>query len=96
MLGVVVRVWVKENSEDSTPRLVTVWAVYFTGLVYLGSSFHLQPHKESSLFTNNTLIFGMNWGFLPHASKSQLIYSPAQEIQENAGSKSYNVTSLCR
>ena len=94
-LGVVVRVWVKENNEDSTPQLVTVWAVYFTGLVYLGSQ---PPIKEASIFTNNALVFGMNWGFFTagNALKSQLVFPPAQELEENTSSQSYNLTSMCR
>ncbi len=94
LLGIVVRVWVKESSEDSAPRLVIVWAVYFTGLVYLGS----QLPKEASLFNNNTLIFGMNWGFFTagNALKSQLVFPPVQELEDNASSKSYNLTSMCR
>lgn len=88
------RVWVKENNETSTPHIVTVWAVYFDGLVYLGS----QLPKEASLFTKNTIIFGMSWGFFT-AEKS--LKSPLNNPQitlslgENT-SKSYSLSSMCR
>ncbi|XP_057376336.1 UV radiation resistance-associated gene protein-like [Daphnia carinata] len=92
--GVVVRVWAKQDSDSSTPELITVWAVYFNGLVYLGS----QPPKEAILFANNALIFGMNWGFFTagNSLKSQLVFPPIQEPQENSCSKSYTVASMCR
>ena len=92
--GLVVRVWVKD-SEISSPQLVTVWAVYFNGLVYLGS----QPSKEAVLFTNNALIFGMSWGFFTaeNALNSQIVCSSTQQLQENPSSSlSYNVASMCR
>jgi di/tricarboxylate transporter len=83
---------VKEDIESSTPKLVTVWAVYFNGLVYLGS----QPPKEAVLFTNNALIFGMSWGFFTagNSLKSQIVCTSTQ--QDNASSKSYNVATMCR
>ncbi|EFX76963.1 hypothetical protein DAPPUDRAFT_321839 [Daphnia pulex] len=91
--GLVVRVWVKEDTENSSPKLVTVWAVYFNGLVYLGS----QPPKEAVLFTNNALIFGMSWGFFTaeNSLKSQIV-CPLTQQQDNTHSKSYNVASMCR
>lgn len=85
--------WFKENNETSTPQLVTVWAVYFDGLVYLGS----QPPKEAALFNNNTIIFGMNWGFFTagNSLKNQVVNPPTQPSKENA-SKSYSLSSMCR
>lgn len=85
--------WVKESSESTSPQLVTTWAVYFTGLFYLGS----QPAKETCLFNDNTVIFGMTWGFFTANTslKSPLVSVPPQQTQENA-SKSYSVSSMCR
>lgn len=92
--GLVVRVWAKQDSDSSNPELITVWAVYFNGLVYLGS----QPPKEAVLFTNNALIFGMTWGFFTaeNSLKSQFVVPPIQESQENSSGKSYSVASMCR
>lgn len=93
ILGVVVRLWAKESEEDSTPKLVTVWGVYFSGLVYLGS----QLPKESSLFTSNTLIFGMTWGYFVDSKtlKSTTIYPTIQQVEEGTTS-SYSLSSMCK
>lgn len=87
------RVWAKDTKEDDTPKLVTLWAVYFNGLTYLGP----QSPKEPLVFTNNALIFGMNWGFFtaPIALKSPILFSPSKQPNENAA-KSYNLSAMCR
>ena len=92
--GLVVRLWSKEVEESATPKLVTVWGLYFGGLSYLGS----QIPKEGDLFYNNTLIFGMSWGYFvdPKTLRTQLV-SPALPPSANDGkTNSYSLSSMCR
>lgn len=87
------QLWVKSSEDDAKPQLVTAWGVYFSGLVYLGS----QLPKESSLFSNNSLIFGMSWGYFvdPKSLKNQ-INNPVNPPADEETIKSYNVSSMCR
>ena len=87
------RLWSREGTEASSPSLVTTWGVYFSGLVYLGSSLP----KEGSLFEANTLIFGMSWGYFVDAKfiKTQFVNQPNQQLQDNTTS-SYSLSIMCR
>ena len=91
--GIVVRLWSKELEGDAAPKLVTVWGLYFSGLVFLGS----QLPKESSLFASNTLIFGMTWGYFvdPKSLKSQSVFAATPQVEEGTTS-SYSLSSMCR
>lgn len=91
--GVVVRIWVKEGSEEATPCLITTWGIYFTGLDYIGT----QLPKEVSIFEQNTVIFSMSWGyFTAKTSLNTEPVNPEPRVQEAPTGKSYNLATMCR
>ena len=79
---------------DSQPELVTVWGVYFSGLVFLGS----QLPKERTFFNRNTLVFGMTWGYFVAANslKTPIRLSVTPSIPAVNVPNSYNVPTMCR
>ena len=52
----------------SLPAQVTVWGVFFSGLVFLGR--HLPARDGRGRFPANTLVFGTAWGW--HAAPDRL------------------------
>ncbi|XP_039281299.1 UV radiation resistance-associated protein [Nilaparvata lugens] len=64
--GVVIRLW--QHSEQGD-HVITVWGVYFSGLVYLGPKL---VSSDPSTLQSNTIIFYMKGGYFtaPHCFKS--------------------------
>ena len=79
----------------SLPAQVTVWGVFFSGLVFLGR--HLPARDGRGRFPANTLVFGTAWGW--HAAPDRLptptlpTPPPPAALGLAAG---YDVATLCR
>lgn len=61
--GVVIRLWV--HVPDDVDSVITVWGIYFSGLVYIGPRLSCT---DSSSFSPNSLILHMHGGYFtaPH------------------------------
>ncbi|KAG8185785.1 hypothetical protein JTE90_000765 [Oedothorax gibbosus] len=70
---VIVRVW----DMTAENKLLIEWAVFFTGLVYLGE----QIPKEGKNFKPNTLVFGMSEGYYGCSDSYQHPIGNASDLQ---------------
>lgn len=58
--AVVLRIWQHEEKNSDGDKMILVWGLHLSGLVYLGNKvIHMQP----CLFNHNTVIFCMLGGF---------------------------------
>ncbi|XP_014259994.1 UV radiation resistance associated protein [Cimex lectularius] len=94
--GVVIRLWVSINGEADYE--VTVWGLFFSGLMYLGPR---VLNTDPSALGSNSLIFHMYGGYFtsPHCFLNPHPVTPRTlTIQMNAShtKPSYNVNSLLR
>jgi len=92
--GIVIRLWLHREGEPD--HVVTVWGVYFSGLVYLGPKLSLDP----AVLNINTIIFHMHGGYftafecfkeVPLKIRNTTVTVNAAEAQP-----SYNVNLLLR
>jgi len=92
--GIVIRLWLHREGEPD--NVVTVWGVYFSGLVYLGPKLSLDP----AVLNINTIIFHMHGGYFtafecfkeaPLKIRNTTVTVNAAEAQP-----SYNVNLLLR
>ncbi|XP_075213381.1 UV-resistance associated gene [Lycorma delicatula] len=93
--GVVIRLWLHTSSGD---HVITVWGVYFSGLVYLGPRL---GSSDPSTFHTNSIVFYMQGGYFtaPHCFKiAQQPISRVKSISLNASDirPSYSVNLLSR
>ncbi|GLG95922.1 UV radiation resistance associated protein, partial [Gryllus bimaculatus] len=70
--GIVVRLWVHRNTEQD--QVLTVWGVYFSGLIYLGPKLCTDP----AAFCLNTIVFHMHGGYF---TAPQCFKEPAPRIR---------------
>jgi len=92
--GIVIRLWLHREGEPD--HVVTVWGVYFSGLVYLGPKLSLDP----AVLNINTIVFHMHGGYFtafecfkeaPLKIRNTTVTVNAAEAQP-----SYNVNLLLR
>ena len=92
--GIVIRLWLHREGEPD--HVVTVWGVYFSGLVYLGPKLSLDP----AVLNINTIVFHMHGGYFtafecfknaPMKIRNTTVTVNAAEAQP-----SYNVNLLLR
>lgn len=92
--GIVIRLWLHREGEPD--HVVTVWGVYFSGLVYLGPKLSLDP----AVLNFNTIVFHMHGGYFtafecfkeaPLKIRNTTVTVNAAEAQP-----SYNVNLLLR
>jgi hypothetical protein len=57
LAGIVIRLWLYREGEPD--HVVTVWGVYFTGLLYLGPKLSVDP----AVLKLNTIVFHMHGGY---------------------------------
>ncbi|XP_023711583.1 UV radiation resistance-associated gene protein isoform X2 [Cryptotermes secundus] len=55
--GIVIRMWLHREGEPD--HVITVWGVYFSGLLYLGPKLSLDP----AVLKLNTIVFHMHGGY---------------------------------
>lgn len=87
--------WLHTSSGD---HVITVWGVYFSGLVYLGPRL---GSSDPSTFHTNSIIFYMQGGYFtaPHCFKVEKQPTPRKEVITLNGSDvrpSYSVNLLLR
>lgn len=93
--GIVIRLWHHSEHGD---QVITVWGVYFSGLVYLGPKL---VSSDPSTFQSNTIIFYMKGGYFtaPHCFKTERLPPVRKRTTPlNAADvkPSYTVSSLSR
>jgi len=58
--GVILRLWVHCDGAGISDSVITIWGVYFSGLVYLGPKLFAA---DPGALTANTIVFHMNGGY---------------------------------
>lgn len=82
------------NSQNSEDKVLAVWGVYFSGLMYLGPSL-----REDLPLKPNSIIFLMSGGYFtdPQCLESNIKIRYSSVIVKNCDARqSYSVSSLKR
>ena len=89
-----IRLWL--HSEEEKDHVVTVWGVYFSGLVYLGPKASFDPTSLKL----NTIVFHMHGGYFTAAECikdiPQKIRKLAVKVNCSDTQPSYSVSLLLR
>lgn len=92
--GIVIRLWLHRKQEKDI--VLTVWGVYFSGLIYLGPKLCSDP----SAFCINTIVFHMHGGYFtaPECFKEQpqKFRNSRVSLSQNDVRPSYSVSLLLR
>lgn len=92
--GIVIRLWLHREGEQD--HVVTVWGVYFSGLVYLGP----KPSFDPSSLKLNTIVFHMRGGYFTAAEcikdTPQKVRTLAVKVNCSDTQPSYSVSLLLR